>query len=87
MDDYPLFTDVILLVDLPEDGVLAGDIGVVVHRHDVPNLETGYTVEFFDMAGNTVAVATVPASQLRAPSSADRPTTRQRYATPLPQTV
>jgi hypothetical protein len=75
--DYPLFEDVILLVDLPEEGVLAGDIGVVVERHNAPGLETGYSVEFFNMSGDTVAVITVPESQLRRPSATDRPTIRQ----------
>ncbi len=78
--DFPLFEDVVLLVDLPEEGVLAGDIGVVVERHDVAGLEPGYSVEFFNMSGDTVAVVTVRGSQLRRPVAADRPTIRQPYA-------
>lgn len=74
--DYPLFEDVILLVDLPEYGVLAGDVGVVVERHDVPNMEVGYTVEFFNLSGDTVAVVTIPASNLRRPMAVDRPVIR-----------
>jgi hypothetical protein len=38
--------------------------------------EEGYSVEFFDMTGNTVAVVTVPESALRLPTPADRPTVR-----------
>jgi hypothetical protein len=34
------------------------------------------TVEFFDMTGNTVAVATLPAGALRLPTRAARPTVR-----------
>jgi hypothetical protein len=75
--DFPLFEDVILLIDLPEEGLTAGDIGVVVERHDVAGLETGYSVEFFDMLGNTVAVVTLPASALRLPAAGDRPVVRQ----------
>ena len=76
--DFPLYQDVILLTDLPEESLLAGDIGVVVDRHDVAGMEeTGYSVEFFDMVGNTVAVVTLPAFQLRRPSTIDRPTARQ----------
>lgn len=83
--DFPLYQDVILLTDLPEESLLAGDIGVVVDRHDVAGMETGYSVEFFDMVGNTVAVVTVPASQLRRPSPIDRPTARQpRSVQPVP---
>lgn len=77
--NFPLFEDVILLVDLPEEGILAGDIGVVVERHDVAGLEPGYSVEFFNMSGDTVAVVTVPGSQLRRPVAADRPAIRQPY--------
>ncbi len=75
--EFPLFEDVILLIDLPEEGLAAGDVGTVVERHEVPGLEIGYNVEFFDMLGNTVAVVTVPASALRRPTSADRPVVRQ----------
>jgi Domain of unknown function (DUF4926) len=71
-----LFSDVILLRDLPESGVSVGDIGTVVERHDVPGLETGYSVEFFDMLGNTVTVATLPMSDLRLPTREDRPAVR-----------
>ena len=71
-----MFEDVVLLVDLPEEGVLAGDMGVVVENHEVLGLETAYSVEFFDMSGDTVAVVVMPASQLRRPSAADRPQAR-----------
>lgn len=89
--DFPLFEDVILLADLPEEGVLAGDVGVVVERHDVPGLEPGYSVEFFNMSGDTVAVITVPGSQLRRPAASDRPTIRRqpvpsRFVHPAPLT-
>lgn len=74
--NYKLYSDVILLRDLPEEGLCAGDIGRVVDRHIVEGLEPGYSVEFFDMVGNTVAVATVPGSDLREPNECDRPTVR-----------
>jgi hypothetical protein len=48
----------------------------VVERHDVIGLETGYSVEFFDMLGNTVSVVTLPMSYLRLPTRADRPAIR-----------
>lgn len=70
--DLPKYEDAILLIDLPDDGLLAGDVGTVVERHDVPGLETGYSVEFFDLLGNTVAVVTVPASALRRPARGER---------------
>lgn len=68
--------DVILTRDLPDNGLVAGDVGTVVERHMPPDREEGYSVEFFDRAGNPVAVATVPESSLRTPTAADRPSVR-----------
>jgi len=77
MADLELYKDAILTVDMPADGLRAGDVGTVVDCHQVPGVaEVGYSVEFFDMTGHTVAVVTVPASQLRVPTSADRPSVR-----------
>jgi hypothetical protein len=74
---YELYTDVILTCDIPERGLRAGDVGTLVDRHVVPGVaDDGYSVEFFDMTGNTVAVVTVPASALRLPTPADRPAVR-----------
>ena len=74
--EFKLYDGVILNIDLPEQGLCAGDVGTLVERHDVAGKETGYSVEFFDMTGRTVVVATVPAHQLRTPTSADRPAAR-----------
>jgi hypothetical protein len=73
---FPLYSDVILLSDLPKESLSAGDIGTVVERHDVDGIETGHSVEFFDMLGNTVAIVTLPMSYFRLPSSSDRPNVR-----------
>jgi len=74
---FDMYGDVILTRDVIEHGLRAGDVGTVVERHIVPDvLEEGYSVEFFDMTGNTVAVATLPASALRLPTPADRPAVR-----------
>jgi len=54
-----------LLCNLPEKGLYAGDIGTVVEQHHVEGLETGYSVELFDMLGNIVAVATLAGSYWR----------------------
>ncbi|MDJ0692207.1 MAG: DUF4926 domain-containing protein [Xenococcaceae cyanobacterium MO_188.B32] len=74
--NFSLYSDVILLQDLPEEGLYTGDIGTVVEVHNVPGLETGYSVEFFDMLGNTVGVVTLPMSCFRFPTRADRPSVR-----------
>jgi hypothetical protein len=72
-----LYSDVILTRDVGEHGLRAGDVGTLVERHVVPDVaEEGYSVEFFDMTGNTVTVVTLPASALRMPTPADRPAAR-----------
>jgi hypothetical protein len=71
------FQSAILTVDVPDQGLYTGDVGTIVEEHRVPGMnETGYSVEFFDMTGRTVAVVTVPASSLREPTPADRPSVR-----------
>lgn len=74
---FDRYGDVILTRDVTERGLRAGDVGTVVERHVVPGLtEEAYSVEFFDITGNTVAVVTLPASALRLPTPADRPAVR-----------
>ena len=53
---------VVLTVDLPEHGLKSGDIGtaVLVHRD-----QAGYEVEFITLDGETIAVVSVLASQVR----------------------
>ena len=73
---FELYSDVVLLTDIPERGLKKGDIGTVVEEHHVDGQEVGYSVEFFDMLGNTVAVECLPQSALRLPTQADRPAVR-----------
>ena len=74
---FQMYGELILRCDAPEIGLRAGDIGTVVERHVVPGVpEEGYSVEFFDMTCNTVAVVTLPASAVRLPTQADRPAVR-----------
>jgi hypothetical protein len=43
--------------------------GPVVERHAVAGVpEEGYSVEFFDMTGNAMAVVILPANALRLPN-------------------
>ena len=53
---------VVLTKNLPEENLEAGDVGTVVHIH---NDGVAYEVEFITLAGDTVAVTTVEASDLR----------------------
>lgn len=55
-------TSVVLTADMPERGLQMGDIGTVVSVHQEGK---GYTVEFITLGGDTVAVITLPASQVR----------------------
>jgi hypothetical protein len=53
---------VVLTRDLPEAGLAAGDVGVVVHVYkDGATVE----VEVFSLTGATLAVATAPANAVR----------------------
>lgn len=52
----------VLLVDLPLQGLTAGDIGTVVMVHAGGQ---GYTIEFVTLGGNTIAVETLTATQIR----------------------
>jgi len=59
---------VVLTEDLSAAGLVAGDVGTVVHVHKGG---AAYEVEFVTMTGRTVAVTTVSASQLRPVSRHD----------------
>jgi len=65
---------VVLTRDLPEDGLEAGDVGTVVLVHDK---SAGYEVEFTSLAGDTLAVVTVPAGTVRAVSDREIAHVRQ----------
>jgi len=54
---------VILEQDLPDEGLQAGDVGVIVHIHGAGD---GYEVEFMTLGGETVAIATLLPTQVRA---------------------
>ena len=61
--------DRVALTDaLPEYGLEPGDVGTVVHVYKGGK---GYEVEFFSLTGDTIAVATVSASQVRPVADAD----------------
>jgi hypothetical protein len=51
----------VLTVDLPEHGLKAGDVGTVVLVHG----RQGYEVEFMTLDGETVAVTSLQAAQVR----------------------
>jgi len=53
---------VVLTADLPREGLQAGDVGTVVHIHAGGE---AMEVEFVALDGETVAVATTPACDIR----------------------
>ncbi len=59
---------IVLTADIPQEGLVAGDVGTVVHVHR--NGEA-FEVEFLALNGRTAAIATVEACQLRAVSPLD----------------
>lgn len=54
--------EVVLDVDLPEYGLMRGDIGTIVLVHGE---HEGYEVEFMTLNGETIAVVTLLPSQIR----------------------
>jgi hypothetical protein len=54
---------VVLTEDIPEHGLRAGDIGTVVLIHGASK---GYEIEFVALDGETIAVVSVFADQVRA---------------------
>lgn len=63
------YEQAVLTVDLPEKELKAGDVGTVVDIHDGG---AGYSLEFFTLAGETIAVATVTADAVRPVNARDR---------------
>jgi hypothetical protein len=69
---FPLFSRVILIEDLPEENLLAGDMGTIVEYHPATDdYPEGYEVEFFSADGETLAVVSVAATALRAATRKD----------------
>lgn len=53
---------VILAAIVPDEGLVAGDVGTVVHSHKGGE---GYEVEFVTLTGEPVAIVTLLAGQVR----------------------
>ena len=63
-----LYKEAVLLIDMPEQGLEKGDVGVVVMIH---GKHAGYEVEFITKEGRTIAVETLMADQVRAINKRD----------------
>jgi hypothetical protein len=63
---------VVLTRDLPDEGLRAGDVGVVMLTHQGgAGVPPGYTVEVTTVTGETVAVVDVPANAVRPAAKQD----------------
>jgi hypothetical protein len=65
---YKLFDRVALVIDVPRHGLRKGAVGTVVELYPATD---GVEVEFFDSDGETIAVATLDAADVRKPTTAD----------------
>lgn len=65
---------VVLTADLKADGLESGDVGAVVHIY--PQREA-YEVEFVTLTGQTAAVVTVTADQIRPVGNGEIPHARE----------
>jgi hypothetical protein len=61
---YELFEEVVLLKDIPENRLKKGDVATIVEHHPITDDEDGYSLEIFNVLGDTIAVITVPESAI-----------------------
>ncbi len=65
---------VVLTANVPDEGLVAGDVGTVVHIHKGGE---GYEVEFMALTGETVAIVALLAGQVRPLNRRDLAHTRE----------
>jgi hypothetical protein len=64
----PLFSEVALTRDIPEEGLRRGDVATVVENlpgTEASGGEEGYMLEVFNAVGETIAVVAVPISAVQ----------------------
>jgi len=59
-----LYSEVSLLRDFPEEGLLAGDVAVLVDIVENEAGEAGAVLEIFNAVGDSIAVSSVPLSAI-----------------------
>ncbi len=70
---FSVLDTVVLTRDVPEHGLLRGDMGAIVHVHSAD----AYEVEFVQTSGQTQALVTLPADAIRAIQDGDLVAVRQ----------
>ena len=66
-----LFKRVALRIDIPDEGLRAGDVATIVEHLPGKNIEDGYVLEVFNAIGETIGVIMVPESAVE-PLTADK---------------
>jgi hypothetical protein len=61
---YKLFEEVALNKDIPGKNLKKGDVAAIVEYHPVSNGEDGYSLEIFNVLGDTIAVIAVSESSI-----------------------
>ncbi len=61
---YELFEEVVLKTYIPEKRLKKGDVATIVEWHPGSDGEDGYSLEVFNVLGDTIAVITVPVSSI-----------------------
>jgi len=61
---YKLFEEVVLNKHIIEKRLKRGGVATIVEHHPVSDGEDGYSVEIFNVVGDTIAVITVPESAI-----------------------
>ena len=61
---YKLFEEVILLEDVIPNGLRKGDVATIVEHHPMSGVDDGYSLEVFNVLGDTIAIITLPESSI-----------------------
>ncbi len=61
---YELYTEIVLLRDIPEKKLKKGDVATIVEYHSANNFIDGYTLEVFNVFGDTIAIITISESDI-----------------------
>jgi hypothetical protein len=66
-----LYSQIVVTRDLPEAGLVAGDVATVVEQYGGEE-PSGYELEVFSASGETLDVVSVPADAVRPATAHDR---------------
>jgi hypothetical protein len=75
VDSFQLLETVVAMVNIPEEGILAGDVGTIIDVYT--QLALAFEVQFASAIGSPRALVTLTPEQIRHLTPADVLTTRQ----------